>query len=54
MDAEELLIHDRSEGQCAERVHAGIVQALGIFALTYASRSGDPQIITNVKSHTRA
>ena len=44
MDAEELLIHDRSEGQCAERVHAGVVQALGILALTYnASRSGDPQ-----------
>ncbi len=34
MDAEELLVHDRSEGQCAERVHAGIIQAFGILSLT--------------------
>ena len=35
MNAEELLVHDRSEGQCAERVYAGIVQARGILMLTY-------------------
>ena len=35
MDAEELLVHDGSEGKCAERIHAGIVHTLGILALTY-------------------
>jgi hypothetical protein len=35
MDAEELLVHDGSEGKCAERIHAGIIHTLGILALTY-------------------
>ena len=35
MDTEELLVHDGSEGECAERIHAGVIQTLGILTLTY-------------------
>lgn len=34
MNTEKLLVHDGSEGERAERVHAGLVQALRIFTLT--------------------
>jgi hypothetical protein len=34
MDAEKLLIHDGGKGKCTERVHAGVVQALGVLTLT--------------------
>ena len=33
MDAEELLVHDRGQGQRAERGHACIIDALGVLAL---------------------
>ena len=35
MDAEELLVHNRSEGQCAERIQARFIQALRVLTLTY-------------------
>ena len=55
MNAEELLVHDRSEGQCAERVYAGVVQALGILTLTYTCKSvRGYKMIANVKAHTQA
>ena len=34
MNAEELLVHDGSEGKGTERVHAGIIQAFGVLSLT--------------------
>jgi hypothetical protein len=41
MDAEELLVHDRSEGQCTERVHAGIIQAFGVLPFTYTRQRSE-------------
>ena len=35
MYAEELLVHDGSQGQCAERVHASIVYFLGVLVLAF-------------------
>ena len=35
MYAEELLVHDGSQGQCAERVHACIVYFLGVLVLAF-------------------
>lgn len=32
MDAEELLVHDGSEGKCTERVHASVVYPLGVLS----------------------
>jgi hypothetical protein len=44
MDAEELLIHEGSEGKCTEGVHKGIVQAFGVLSLTCTrQRSGGSQ-----------
>jgi hypothetical protein len=31
--AQELLVHDRSQGQCAERVHTGFVDSFRVFVL---------------------
>jgi hypothetical protein len=39
MDAEELFVHDGSEGKCAERIHAGVIHTLGILALAYTRQS---------------
>jgi hypothetical protein len=33
--AQELLVHDRSQRQCAERVHAGLVDGLGVLVLAF-------------------
>jgi hypothetical protein len=38
MNAEKLLVHDGSKGECAERVHAGLVQAFGVLTLTCMRR----------------
>ena len=35
MNTEELFVHDGSEGQCAEGLHACIIDALGVLALAY-------------------
>lgn len=35
VDAEKLLVHDRSQRQGAERIHAGIVDLLRIFVPTF-------------------
>ncbi len=36
MDAEELLVHDGSQRQSAERLHARIVDMVGVFAFAWA------------------
>ena len=33
MNAEELFVHDRGKGQCAEALHARVVDALGVLVL---------------------
>lgn len=35
VDAEELLVHDSSERQCAERVHASIIYSFRIFVFAF-------------------
>jgi len=35
MDAQELLVHDGSKGERAERVHASFVDCLGILVLAF-------------------
>ena len=35
MDAEGLLVHNGSEGECAERFQTGLIYALGILMLAY-------------------
>jgi hypothetical protein len=40
VDAEELLVHDRSEGEGAERVHAGVVDLFGVFVLACFRQKG--------------
>ena len=37
VNTEELLVHDGGEGKCTERLHAGIVDTLGVLALAYLS-----------------
>ena len=54
MDAEELLVHDGSEGKGAERVHTGIIQAFGVLSLTRESRFRGFTISSNVLTHTQA
>lgn len=39
MNAQELLIHDSGEGKSAERVHAGLVDLLGVLVLTLKLKS---------------
>ena len=34
VDAEELLVHNGSEGECAKRFHTGLIYALGILMFT--------------------
>ena len=55
MNTEELLVHDGSEGECAERVHAGIIQALRVLAFAcMRQRSEGSTLIANVQTHTQA
>jgi hypothetical protein len=53
MNTEKLLVHDGSEGERAERVHAGLVQALRIFTLTcMRRRSGGYNVNDHADSHS--
>jgi len=41
VDAEELLVHNRSKGECAKRVHAGVIQTFRVLALTCMQRRSE-------------
>lgn len=40
MNAEELLVHNRGEGEGAERVHAGVVDFFRVLVLAYFRQKG--------------
>ena len=39
MYTEELLVHDGGQGQCAEGLHTGVINSLGVFVLAFELES---------------